>query len=119
MLAQAQEIFLEKTIEEKTRNGNVDGKSMGIVAKLASQCSFQYNALIEPVRENVNKGIFDRHWASVIHVGESYMTSFSTDYLPRLKPNTFRPKVSTLVRLSESDFFDSSIFPCYSRQSCG
>ncbi|TIB76076.1 BRO1-domain-containing protein [Wallemia mellicola] len=103
MLAQAQEIFLEKTIEEKTRNGNVDGKSMGIVAKLASQCSFQYNALIEPVRENVNKGIFDRHWASVIHVGESYMTSFSTDYLPRLKPNTFRLKVSTLLHLSESD----------------
>lgn len=68
MLAQAQEVFLEKTVEEKTRSGRGDGKSMGIVTKLASQCSFQYNALLEPVRENVNKGVFDRHWASVIHV---------------------------------------------------
>ena len=68
MLAQAQEIFLEKTVEEKTRSGRGDGKAMGIVAKLASQCAFQYNALLEPVRETVNKGVFDRHWASVIHV---------------------------------------------------
>ena len=77
MLAQAQEVFLEKTIEEKVRNGSFEGKSLGIVSKLSSQCSFQYNSLLDTVRDNVNKGVFERHWASVIHIKSKYFTSQS------------------------------------------
>ncbi|TIA78233.1 hypothetical protein E3P98_03929 [Wallemia ichthyophaga] len=103
MLAQAQEIFLEKTVEEKTRGGRGDGKSMGIVAKLASQCSFQYNSLLEPVRENVNKSIFDRHWWSFLQIKSNYFAS-QTQYYRAMVDNASDKHGEAIarVKLAES-----------------
>jgi hypothetical protein len=60
MLAQAQEVFLEKQI--------ADGKKVGLLAKLASQGSYLYAQALEGVQENVTKAIFERVWLLVSQV---------------------------------------------------
>ena len=60
MLAQGQEVFLEKQIQ--------DGKKVGLLAKLASQAAGLYGQALEGVQENVNKGIFERVWLLVTQV---------------------------------------------------
>jgi BRO1-like domain len=60
MLAQGQEVFLEKQI--------ADGKKVGLLAKLASQASFLYGQALEGVQENVTKAIFERVWLLVTQV---------------------------------------------------
>jgi tyrosine-protein phosphatase YwqE len=67
MLAQGQEVFLEKQI--------TDGKKVGLLAKLASQASFLYGQALEGVQENVTKAIFERVWLLVTQV------SFRITYL--------------------------------------
>ncbi|KAI9779252.1 MAG: bck1-like resistance to osmotic shock [Geoglossum umbratile] len=52
MLAQGQEVFLEKQI--------ADDKKVGFLAKLASQAGFLYAQAWEGVQENVNKAIFEK-----------------------------------------------------------
>jgi hypothetical protein len=54
MLAQAQEVFLERQINDKKKDG--------LLAKLASQSSFLYGQAMEGVQECVTKGIFERVW---------------------------------------------------------
>lgn len=54
MLAQAQEIFLEKQV--------ADQKKVGLLAKLSSQAAYLYQQALEGVQENVMKAIFEKVW---------------------------------------------------------
>ncbi len=60
MLAQAQEVFLEKQI--------VDGKKVGLLAKLASQAAFLYTQASEGAQENVTNAVFEKVWLQVVQV---------------------------------------------------
>lgn len=60
MLAQGQEVFLEKQI--------ADGKKVGLLAKLASQAGYLYSQAVEGVQENVNKAVFEKVWLLVVQV---------------------------------------------------
>ncbi len=60
MLAQGQEVFLEKQV--------VDGKKVGLLAKLASQAAFLYAQALDGVNDNVTKAIFERVWLLVVQV---------------------------------------------------
>lgn len=69
MLAQGQEVFLEKQV--------VDGKKAGLLAKLASQAAYLYAQAVEGIQENVNRGIFDKLWFQVAQVKANYMSSLA------------------------------------------
>jgi hypothetical protein len=60
MLAQAQEVFLEKQI--------ADQKKVLLLAKLAAQAGYLYGQAIEGVQENVNKAIFEKVWLTMVQV---------------------------------------------------
>lgn len=60
MLAQAQEIFLEKQVK--------DQKKSGLLAKLASQAGYLYGQAVEGVQENVTKAIFEKVWLAMVQV---------------------------------------------------
>lgn len=60
MLAQGQEVFLEKQI--------ADGKKVGLLAKLASQAGYLYAQAVEGTQENVNKAVFEKVWLLVVQV---------------------------------------------------
>ena len=60
MLAQGQEVFLEKQI--------ADGKKYGLLAKLASQAAYLHSQAIEGVQENVTKAVFEKVWFLVVQV---------------------------------------------------
>ena len=64
MLAQGQEVFLEKQI--------ADGKKVGLLAKLASQAGYLYSQAVEGTQENVNKAIFEKVWLLVVQVSFSF-----------------------------------------------
>ena len=72
MLAQGQEVFLEKQI--------ADGKKVGLLAKLASQAASLYAQATEGVIENVTRGTFERVWQLVTMFKASYMASLSQYY---------------------------------------
>ena len=72
MLAQGQEVFLEKQI--------ADDKKVGLLAKLASQAGSLYGGAVEGVSENVSKGIFERVWLLVVQIKASYMASLAQYY---------------------------------------
>jgi hypothetical protein len=73
MLAQAQEIFLEKQIK--------DQKKSGLLAKLASQSGYLYGQAIEGVQENVTKAIFEKVWLTMVQVSRKL---YSSDCGPHL-----------------------------------
>lgn len=78
MLAQAQEVFLEKQI--------ADGKKVGLLAKLASQAAFLYTQATEGAQENVTNAVFEKVWLLVCQVGASQpyskvKTDCSTDQI--------------------------------------
>ena len=60
MLAQAQEVFLEKQIG--------DQKKVGLLAKLSSQAATLYGQAIEGAQEHVNKAIFEKVWLLITQV---------------------------------------------------
>ena len=60
MLAQAQEVFLEKQI--------TDRKKDGLLAKLASQAATLYTQAIEGAQDNVAKAIFEKVWVLMVQV---------------------------------------------------
>lgn len=72
MLAQAQEVFLEKQI--------ADGKKVGLLAKLASQAASLYAQAVEGVTDNVSKAIFERVWLLVAQIKASYTASLAHYY---------------------------------------
>ncbi|KAK4986237.1 bck1-like resistance to osmotic shock [Elasticomyces elasticus] len=72
MLAQGQEVFLEKQIH--------DGKKPGLLAKLASQAAFLYGQAAEGVQENVSKAVFERVWFIVTQVKQFHLLSLAQYY---------------------------------------
>ena len=58
ILAQGNEVFLEKCISEK--------KAPVLISKLASHVAYSYTSLSEEVKEFMGKGILDRQWVTVI-----------------------------------------------------
>jgi hypothetical protein len=64
MLAQGQEVFLEKQI--------ADGKKVGLLAKLASQAGYLYSQAVEGVQENVNKAVFEKVWLLLTQVSTAH-----------------------------------------------
>ncbi|RDW92128.1 hypothetical protein BP5796_01522 [Coleophoma crateriformis] len=72
MLAQGQEVFLEKQVS--------DGKKVGLLAKLASQAGYLYSQAVEGVQENVNKAIFEKVWLLVVQIKANYMNSVAQYY---------------------------------------
>ena len=72
MLAQAQEVFLEKQIS--------DGRKVGLLAKLASQAASLYLQAIEGVQDNVTRGIFDKLWLHLVQVKANYISSKAQYY---------------------------------------
>lgn len=60
MLAQAQEVFLEKQVADK--------KKPALLAKLASQAGYLYSQALEGVQENVTKAIFEKVWLLMTQV---------------------------------------------------
>ena len=67
ILAQGNEVFLEKCISEK--------KSLVLISKLASHVAYSYTSLSEEVKEFMGKGILDRNWVTVIQAKAKYFTS--------------------------------------------
>lgn len=72
MLAQAQEVFLEKQI--------ADGKKSGLLAKLASQAAFLYSQATEGAQENVTNAIFEKVWLLMCQIKSHYMASVAQYY---------------------------------------
>ncbi|KAG9248461.1 BRO1-like domain-containing protein [Calycina marina] len=72
MLAQGQEVFLEKQI--------ADGKKVGLLAKLASQAAYLYSQAVEGTQDNVNKAIFEKVWLLVVQIKSNYMNSVAQYY---------------------------------------
>ncbi|KAI4263192.1 MAG: hypothetical protein L6R42_001648, partial [Xanthoria sp. 1 TBL-2021] len=72
MLAQGQEVFLQKQI--------ADGKKVGLLAKLASQASYLYAQAVEGVQENAQKGVFDKVWVQVAQVKHHFSSSLAQYY---------------------------------------
>ncbi|ETS02029.1 BRO1-domain-containing protein [Trichoderma reesei RUT C-30] len=72
MLAQAQEIFLEKQVK--------DQKKAGLLAKLASQSGYLYGQAVEGVQENVTKAIFEKVWLTMVQIKASLLNSMAQYY---------------------------------------
>lgn len=72
MLAQGQEVFLEKQI--------ADHKKVGLLAKLASQAAYLYAQAAEGVQENVARGVFDKLWMQVVQIKANYISSMAQYY---------------------------------------
>ena len=72
MLAQAQEVFLEKQI--------ADGRKVGLLAKLASQAASLYLQAAEGVQDNVTRGVFDRLWLQLTQVKANHTSSLAQYY---------------------------------------
>lgn len=72
MLAQGQEVFLEKQV--------ADGKKVGLLAKLASQAAYLYAQAAEGTQENVNKAVFERVWLLVTQVKANHLSSVAQYY---------------------------------------
>ncbi|KAG8531644.1 bck1-like resistance to osmotic shock [Bacidia gigantensis] len=72
MLAQAQEVFVEKQI--------ADGRKVGLLAKLASQAALLHAQALEGVQENVSKNVFDRLWLLLTQIKASHMSSVAQYY---------------------------------------
>lgn len=72
MLAQGQEVFIEKQM--------VDGKKPGLLAKLAAQAAYLYAQAVEGVQENVGRAIFERVWLLVTQIKQHHMASLGQYY---------------------------------------
>lgn len=90
MLAQGQEVFLEKQV--------ADGKKFGLLAKLASQAAYLYTQAVEGIQENVNKAIFDKLWLQVAQVKTKYMSSLA-QYFQAIADDEAKFHGSAIARL--------------------
>ena len=72
MLAQGQEVFIEKQIQ--------DGKKPGLLAKLAAQAAYLYIQAVDGVQENVGKAVFERVWLLVSQIKQHHMASVAQYY---------------------------------------
>ncbi|PWZ02513.1 BRO1-domain-containing protein [Testicularia cyperi] len=94
VLAQASEVFLEKTIEEKKGNG--------LISKLASQTAAAYTGLVEDAREFAGKAIFERSWSTLIQTKAKYFTSIM-HYYRALADDATGSHGACLVRLTVAE----------------
>ncbi|KAI1336310.1 BRO1-like domain-containing protein [Xylariaceae sp. FL0016] len=72
MLAQAQEVFLEKQV--------ADQKKVGLLAKLSSQAAYLYQQALEGTQDNVNRAIFEKVWFLFVQIKASLMSSNAQYY---------------------------------------
>lgn len=72
MLAQAQEIFIEKQSKDNTK--------IALRAKLASQAAYLYSQALEGVQENVTKALFEKVWLTMVTIKTSLFTSMAQYY---------------------------------------
>ncbi|CZS83928.1 unnamed protein product [Fusarium graminearum] len=72
MLAQAQEVFLEKQVADK--------KKPALLAKLASQAGYLYSQALEGVQENVTKAIFEKVWLLMTQIKSNLLNSMAQYY---------------------------------------
>ncbi|KDN49935.1 BRO1-domain-containing protein [Tilletiaria anomala UBC 951] len=91
MLAQASEVFWEKTVEEK--------KGCSLIAKIASHVATTYHQSIEDMKAWVNRGVFDRQWLSMISTKERYFSSV-TQYYRALADESSSQLGACIVRLT-------------------
>jgi hypothetical protein len=68
-VAQATEVFMEKLVEEK--------KAASLVARTANQVATMYNGLVDEMREFQGKGVFDRHWMTVLQIKAKLFASIA------------------------------------------
>lgn len=66
-LAQAQEVFLEKQIQ--------DNKKPGFLAKLAGQAAYLYSQAAETMQDVVTKSVFDKAWSIMVQAKTAHMGS--------------------------------------------
>jgi hypothetical protein len=71
VLAQGQEIFLEKQV--------ADDKKPGLLAKLASQSAYLYTQAVEGMQETV-KGVFEKVWVIMVQAKAAHMSSVASYY---------------------------------------
>ena len=91
MLAQGQEVFLEKQI--------ADGKKVGLLAKLASQAGYLYSQAVEGTQENVNKAIFEKVWLMVVQVSTLFSLSPGQIYAGCALLSSLSPRLESDVLL--------------------
>ncbi|KAF2718603.1 BRO1-domain-containing protein [Polychaeton citri CBS 116435] len=72
MLAQGQEVFIEKQV--------VDRKKPGLLAKLCSQAASLYAQAVEGVQDNVSRAIFERVWLLLVQIKQHHMASLAQYY---------------------------------------
>ncbi|KAF1987532.1 BRO1-domain-containing protein [Aulographum hederae CBS 113979] len=96
MLAQGQEVFLEKQV--------VDGKKVGLLAKLASQAAYLYSTAVEGVQDGVNKGVFERVWMLVAQIKSAHMASLA-QYYQALADNDANAHGTAIARLLVAEQF--------------
>ncbi|KAK1699750.1 BRO1-like domain-containing protein [Colletotrichum godetiae] len=72
MLAQAQEVFLEKQV--------ADQKKVALLAKLSSQAAYLYGQAVEGVQDNFNRAIFEKVWLLMVQVKFNLLSSMSQYY---------------------------------------
>ncbi|GJC94000.1 vacuolar protein-sorting protein BRO1 [Colletotrichum higginsianum] len=72
MLAQAQEVFLEKQV--------ADNKKSALLAKLSSQAASLYSQAVEGVQDNFNRAIFEKVWLLMVQVKFNFLSSMSQYY---------------------------------------
>ncbi|TDZ65167.1 Vacuolar protein-sorting protein BRO1 [Colletotrichum trifolii] len=79
MLAQAQEVFLEKQAADK--------KKVALLAKLASQAAYLYAQAVEGAQDNFNKAIFEKVWLLMVQVRSMAKSFASAMYMASVKFN--------------------------------
>lgn len=90
-LAQATEVFWERTFEEK-KGGN-------LVTRIASQAAITYTSLAEESKEWISKGVFERSWGLLVQVKAKHFSSLA-QYHRALVDDTAGSHGSCLVRLT-------------------
>jgi len=90
MLAQAQEVFIEKQI--------VDKKKPGLLAKLAAQAAYLYAQAVEGVQENVSNAVFERVWLVAVQIKQHHMASVAQYYqaVADYEANSYGQSISRL-----------------------
>lgn len=72
MLAQGQEVFIEKQV--------VDKKKPGLIAKLAAQAAYLYAQAVDGVQENVSRAVFERVWLLFTQIKQHHLASVAQYY---------------------------------------
>ncbi|KAI1828455.1 BRO1-like domain-containing protein [Xylaria intraflava] len=94
MLAQAQEVFLEKQV--------TDQKKVGMLAKLSSQAAYLYQQALEGVQDNVNNAIFEKIWLLFTQIKASLMSA-NAQYYQALADEDANSYGVAIARLSTAE----------------